>query len=262
LDLPTIYYEHNEHQLSGSEKKKLDKLATQLKNDYSDLDLYVSSHTDNLEAKPFNLELSEKRTKTVIDYLTSKGIKESRLTGQWWGEEKPAAPNQRKDGSDNPEGRKQNNRTVFIDEKEVTDQQAGPMVEYEEEEEFKASEEKQRAAINLDEATFEDLLSRYGDLSKEGLEFKVQIGAYLHPKKYFEYRQKMHQEIEKSFNVDINSVKDEGFTKYLATKPRTLNQANELKIKIREKSIPNAFIVPYYQGKRISIVDAIELLAK
>ena len=64
------------------------------------------------------MALSEKRAKAPYDYLNDKGVNESRMTYQFFGESLPIAPNANPDGSDNPEGRQLNRRCEFkIDQK-------------------------------------------------------------------------------------------------------------------------------------------------
>ena len=79
---------------------------------YPDLKVEVAGHTDSIGSDAYNQKLSERRAKTVYDYLTSNGIDAGRLVGpNGYGESRPIAPNTNPDGSDNPEGRAQNRRT-------------------------------------------------------------------------------------------------------------------------------------------------------
>jgi OOP family OmpA-OmpF porin len=79
---------------------------------YPDLKVEVAGHTDSIGTDAYNQKLSERRAKTVYDYLTSNGIDAGRLVGPvGYGESRPIAPNTNPDGSDNPEGRAQNRRT-------------------------------------------------------------------------------------------------------------------------------------------------------
>jgi outer membrane protein OmpA-like peptidoglycan-associated protein len=68
----------------------------------------IQGHTDNVGSPAYNKALSERRAKTVYDYLVAKGISSSRLTYKGYGESKPVATN------NTEAGRQKNRRTVFI----------------------------------------------------------------------------------------------------------------------------------------------------
>jgi OOP family OmpA-OmpF porin len=46
----------------------------------------------------YNLQLSQKRAESVLDYLVSKGISRDRLTAVGYGETQPIADNSTKEG--------------------------------------------------------------------------------------------------------------------------------------------------------------------
>jgi len=47
------------------------------------------SHTDSRDTEEFNLDLSQKRAQSVVDYLIDKGIAADRLTARGYGETSP-----------------------------------------------------------------------------------------------------------------------------------------------------------------------------
>jgi OOP family OmpA-OmpF porin len=59
-------------------------------------------------SETYNQGLSERRANSVRDYLTSKGVKASRLTAKGYGESMPVASN------DTDEGRAENRRVEMI----------------------------------------------------------------------------------------------------------------------------------------------------
>jgi OOP family OmpA-OmpF porin len=67
----------------------------------------VQGHTDNIGSRPYNLDLSDRRAKSVIEYLSHKGIDRRRLTPHGFGFDKPIAPNT------NAIGRARNRRVEF-----------------------------------------------------------------------------------------------------------------------------------------------------
>ena len=62
--------------------EKLFKLMTKR----PEIRIEINSHTDSRASDDFNLGLSERRAKAVVDYLVSKGIKRSRLEYHGYGE--------------------------------------------------------------------------------------------------------------------------------------------------------------------------------
>ncbi len=69
--------------------------------------LKISGHTDDVGNDNTNLRLSEKRAKSCLEYLVTKGISKDRLSFIGYGEQKPIADN----GSS--EGRRTNRRVQF-----------------------------------------------------------------------------------------------------------------------------------------------------
>jgi OOP family OmpA-OmpF porin len=70
----------------------LDK-AVKVLNDYPDIKLEISGHTDNVGKAEFNMELSQKRAESVKAYFVGKGISSDRLTAVGYGMDKPLTSN-------------------------------------------------------------------------------------------------------------------------------------------------------------------------
>ncbi len=104
--LKNIFFEFDKATLRPESIPELERLI-KLLNDVPTLKIEISGHTDNIGSALYNQELSEKRAKAVVDYLTAKGIDESRLTYKGFGFSQPIAPN------DTEEGRALNRRTEF-----------------------------------------------------------------------------------------------------------------------------------------------------
>jgi outer membrane protein OmpA-like peptidoglycan-associated protein len=66
--------------------------------------LEIQGYTDNQGSVESNQKLSERRAKSVMDYLVKKGIDKGRLTAKGFGISNPVATN------DTPEGRAENRR--------------------------------------------------------------------------------------------------------------------------------------------------------
>jgi OmpA-OmpF porin, OOP family len=73
-----------------------------------DVKVRVGGHTDSVGTDAYNQGLSERRAKSVRDYLVAHGIDASRLTAVGFGESQPVADNKTKDG-------RAQNRRVTLD---------------------------------------------------------------------------------------------------------------------------------------------------
>jgi outer membrane protein OmpA-like peptidoglycan-associated protein len=93
------------------EADKTLKEVGQVVSNYSNAPLLIEGHTDGKGTHAYNMKLSIERADAVKRWLVENaGIKPSRITTEGWGETKPVAPNQKPDGSDDPEGRQKNRR--------------------------------------------------------------------------------------------------------------------------------------------------------
>jgi OOP family OmpA-OmpF porin len=87
----------------------LDEVADIL-NANSGLRVILEGHTDSVGTEAYNIGLSKRRAASVKAYLEAKGIAQDRLASVGYGEEKPAASN------DTKEGRALNRRTEITPE--------------------------------------------------------------------------------------------------------------------------------------------------
>src|SRR5688572_29214093 len=93
----SIYFDLNSSKLQRRSYGPLDELVQILKDNPS-YKLAIESHTDNSGTNDYNQRLSDNRSASVMKYLVSKGIDASRLTTAGYGEEKPIATNNTKEG--------------------------------------------------------------------------------------------------------------------------------------------------------------------
>lgn len=110
--LKNIYFAYNMADINQESAKELDRLV-QILEDNPDIKIEMGSHTDSVASNSYNIELSQRRAQSTVDYLIRKGIDAKRLTAKGYGEEKPIARNTNPDGTDNPVGRQKNRRTEF-----------------------------------------------------------------------------------------------------------------------------------------------------
>lgn len=113
IDLPNVHFAFDSYRLRPGEQTTLDDAARILQRN-PDVDVVVAGHTDSIGSDAYNQRLSEKRAKSVHDYLVKKGISASRMTTRGYGERQPVAPNTKPNGADNPEGRAKNRRVELV----------------------------------------------------------------------------------------------------------------------------------------------------
>lgn len=83
--VPSIYFESNQSTLSPDSKIILDRVA-KIMLDHPDLKLEISGFADSRASEQYNLTLSQKRMNAVKSYLISKGVRESKMIGHFYGE--------------------------------------------------------------------------------------------------------------------------------------------------------------------------------
>lgn len=76
--------------------------------EHPDMVIQVRGHTDNLGTEEYNLDLSMRRAKNVVAFLTTHGIEGDRLSYQGLASHEPIADNEYE------EGRKRNRRVEFL----------------------------------------------------------------------------------------------------------------------------------------------------
>lgn len=101
--LEGVNFASNKAVLRENATRILDLVAQSLI-DHPDVKVEIGGHTDSDGKDEYNLTLSEKRAKAVMDYLVKKGVPAEQLTFKGYGETQPIADNT------TPEGKAQNRR--------------------------------------------------------------------------------------------------------------------------------------------------------
>lgn len=102
-----ILFGFDRSDLTADAKAGLNDLVTVL-NEYPDTNIEIQGHTDSKGTESYNKSLSKRRAQAVSDYLTSRGIRSSRLVEKGFGEEIPKYDNSSADGQ------AQNRRVEFL----------------------------------------------------------------------------------------------------------------------------------------------------
>ena len=85
VNLNPIYFEFDKSNITSQAAFELDKLVAVMTK-YPDMVIYATSHTDSRGSASYNMQLSDRRAKTTVQYVISKGIDSSRIRGEGKGE--------------------------------------------------------------------------------------------------------------------------------------------------------------------------------
>jgi peptidoglycan-associated lipoprotein len=94
IRIDNIFFDFASDVLRPESTVSLDKLVETL-NDNPNITIELGSHTDSRGNDDFNLDLSNRRAQSVVNYLISKGIKEDRLISKGYGETQPKVVDKR-----------------------------------------------------------------------------------------------------------------------------------------------------------------------
>lgn len=104
--LEKVYFDTASARIKEQSFDLLDEVAdTIIANDVGRVE--VQGHTDSRGSDAYNLDLSQRRSESVRDYLIRRGVPASQLVARGYGENQPVAPN------DTPENLAKNRRVVF-----------------------------------------------------------------------------------------------------------------------------------------------------
>jgi outer membrane protein OmpA-like peptidoglycan-associated protein len=83
-----VYFEFDKSNITAEGAFELDKLVQAMKAN-ENMVIMVKAHTDNRGSAQYNMNLSDRRAKSSVQYVISKGIDKARITGKGYGESEP-----------------------------------------------------------------------------------------------------------------------------------------------------------------------------
>lgn len=86
--IENIFYDYDKATLRPESREALDEMAQVLR-DNPNVTIEMASHTDRHGSDEYNIALSSRRARSVIDYLISVGIAPDRLQSQGYGKSRP-----------------------------------------------------------------------------------------------------------------------------------------------------------------------------
>lgn len=105
--LNNIYYDLDKADIKPEAARELDKLVT-IMHDNPEITIELSSHTDARADNDYNMNLSQRRAESAVNYIISNGIESNRLIARGYGETKLIIEN-----ADTELEHQQNRRTEF-----------------------------------------------------------------------------------------------------------------------------------------------------
>ena len=105
--LEPVYFATNSDRIQRRSFNMLNEIAELLKRQPDLGRVDVQGHTDSRGSDRYNQRLSQRRAESVMRYMIEQGVSEARLEAHGYGEERPIAPNETR------EGRAQNRRVEF-----------------------------------------------------------------------------------------------------------------------------------------------------
>lgn len=105
--LQGVHFNFDSATLTGEARSILNNVVSTLNNRPSQ-DVVIEGHTDSTGSDSYNLDLSQRRAESVMNYLTSRGVSASRLRAVGRGESDPLASNA------DAAGRKMNRRVDIL----------------------------------------------------------------------------------------------------------------------------------------------------
>lgn len=102
-----IYFDYDRDTIRSVSMPLLDQVAEVVLELPRALRVRVDGYTDDAGVAQYNLDLSYRRARAVVEYLAGRGVPRARLEYRGYGSRNPVAPN------DSPEGRALNRRVEF-----------------------------------------------------------------------------------------------------------------------------------------------------
>jgi len=106
ITLNNLFFDFDKAVLRPESFPELDRIVS-LMEEKPTMEIEISGHTDSAGPDKYNMGLSERRAKSVVQYLNGKKIEKNRMNVVFFGETKPV------DTNDTTDGRKRNRRVEF-----------------------------------------------------------------------------------------------------------------------------------------------------
>jgi OOP family OmpA-OmpF porin len=106
ITLNNLFFDFDKAVLRPESFPELDRIASMMR-EKPTMQIEISGHTDSAGPDQYNMNLSQRRANSVVQYLGEKNIGKDRMNVVFFGETNPI------DTNDTAEGRKRNRRVEF-----------------------------------------------------------------------------------------------------------------------------------------------------
>ena len=218
-----IYYDFNKATLRDESKAELNKIADLLKKN-PNIVVEISSHTDNRGPNNYNMQLSQTRAESVVNYLNEKGSKASRLIAKGYGENLPLIK------AAYSEAEHQKNRRTSFKILEIKDIDINEILN-----DFVSENPQKNTTIE--------------NTPQKEIIYKVQVCSSKNPLESDDYFQKLLENLPEI--IVIEEKYPDGFYRYIAGTFISFNDAAKLRDKIVSFGYGDCFIGVFKNNKRI-----------
>ena len=100
----------------------------------------------------------------------------------------------------------------------------------------------------MTDETYQEVMLHCGDRPIQKLKFRIQVGAFKNPGDVDFHFLRSHDKIRRE-------ILEDGITRFTMGLYEVLNEADEVRAAIVSAGVDDAWVVPYYKKKRISIAE-------
>jgi len=244
LQLDPIYFDLDMTNIRTDAEVELQKVLSVLKK-YPSMKIDIRSHSDSRGKDQYNLTLSDRRAKSTVKYLVSRGINASRVSGKGYGETQ--LMNNCSNGVDCTEAQHALNRRsefIILNENETPEEVRGKIAEDNDlEEPIEETKTEVSNQIKKAETEVVNQDEDYDFSSANSTEiFTVQIAATKLGRSIISF--------DKLDNVFNNEYTKDGYIRYYSGKFTSRSEANQYKREVLAKGFKGAFVVKLKGDKR------------
>ncbi|HOY31248.1 MAG TPA: OmpA family protein [Bacteroidales bacterium] len=265
IQINNIYFDFDKYYIRPDAAIELDKIV-KIMNENPSIVIELGSHTDCRNTYAYNEVLSKNRAKSSVAYIVSKGIDPKRITGKGYGEyqmlvncpcegtresqctEEDHQMNRRTefriigfiDGMGNVSIKSDKGSDILVDPKPGTEWKKGNNEPLKKQSFSAQPSDKIYKTIEDKAKPLDNLIYRV-QIMTSGTDLPATDPLFKGLQNVYKYKQK-------------------GLYKYTWGETNLIEEAEQIRLQMKEKGFHEAFIVPFYKNSRITLEELEELL--